>query len=64
MNNIAIYREQFQGAIKDITKAGGIVNKIYHNAIYFHQNKIDYVFVPEMTEGGPMFAKRTLQELT
>lgn len=63
MNNIAIYREQFQTVIKEITRAGGIVQKIYHNAVYFNQNKTDYIFVPEMTEGGPLFFKKTKQEL-
>ena len=63
MNNIAIYREQFQAAVKEITKAGGIVQKIYHNVIYFEQNKTDYVFVPEMTDGGPMFFKKPAKEL-
>lgn len=62
MNNIAIYREQFQAAVREITNAGGQVQKIYHNVIYFNQNKTDYVFAPEMTEGGPMFFKKTAKD--
>lgn len=63
MNNIAMYREDFQKAIQDIIKMGGTVQKIYHNAIYFNQNKVDYVFYPEMTDGGPMFFKKPAKEL-
>lgn len=62
MSNIAIYRDQFQAAVKEITKAGGHVQKIYHNRIYFRRDNTDYVFTPEMTEGGPMFFKKTLKE--
>lgn len=63
MNNIAIYREQFQSAIKEITNSGGVVQKIFHNAIYFNQNKTDYIFIPEMTDGGPMFFKKAAKDL-
>lgn len=63
MNNIAMYREDFQKAIQDITNSGGNVQKIYHNAIYFNQNKVDYVFIPEMTDGGPMFFKKAAKDL-
>ncbi len=62
MNNIPIYREQFQAAIKEILNTGGIVQKIYHNLIYFNQNKTDYVFVPTSTEGGPVFIKKPVKE--
>ena len=65
MNNIAIYREQFQSAVNEIIKAGGKVQKIYHNLVYFSQNKTDYVFVPEiMSDGRPMFFKREAKDFT
>jgi hypothetical protein len=57
-----MYREQFQTAINEIIKAGGKVQKIYHNIIYFNQNKTDYVFAAEATEGGPMFFKKPAKE--
>jgi hypothetical protein len=63
MNNVAMYREEYQTAINEIIKAGGKVQKIYHNIIYFNLNKTDYVFAAEMTEGGrPMFFKKPAKE--
>jgi hypothetical protein len=61
MNTIPIYREQFQNGIKEITNMGGKVQKIYNNVIYFRQNNADYVYVPEMTDSGPVFFKKTNQ---
>ena len=57
MNNIAIYREQFQSVVQEIARTGGHVTKIYHNQVFFTNNKVNYVFAPQMTEGGPLFIK-------
>ena len=61
-NQIPIYREQFQAAMEEITKNRGKVQKIYGNLIYFESDKTNYVFVPQMTDGGPMFMKREAKD--
>ena len=60
--NIPVYREQFQEALKEITRNGGKIHKIYNNLIYFYDGTADCVFVPEMTAGGPMFFKKNEHE--
>lgn len=59
MNNIIIGCQQFQEGIKEIRNMGGSVQKIYHNMIFFRQNNVEYVFVPEMTDGGFVFLKKS-----
>lgn len=60
MNNIAMYREDFQAAVKEIAAAGGNVKKIFHNQIFFTQNGKDFVFAPEQGRGA-VFIKQELK---
>lgn len=62
MNSIPMYRKDFQDAVKEINGFGGEVRKIYNNLIFFIQNGVEYVFVPEQTDGGPVFIKKPLKE--
>ncbi len=62
MNSIPMYREDFAAAVKEIKAAGGEVRKIFNNLVFFVQNGVEYVFVPEQTDGGPVFIKKPVKE--
>jgi hypothetical protein len=57
-----MYRQDFAAAVKEIKNAGGEVRKIFNNLVFYVQNDVEYVFVPEMTDGGPVFIKKTVEK--
>jgi hypothetical protein len=62
---VRIYREQFQAAVKEITSKKGAVQKIVGNVIHFVDSAGEQcVFIPANTEGGPMFFKHLVKDLT
>lgn len=62
MNSIPMYRNDFAAAVKEIKASGGEVRKIFNNLVFFVQNGVEYVFVPEQFENGPVFIKKPVKE--
>jgi hypothetical protein len=59
MNQIPVYREEFQTIIKEITANKGKVLRIVGNIVYFTDKEgNDCMFVPELTEAGMVFMKK------
>lgn len=64
MNQIPVYREQFQEAVREIRANKGEVRKIVGNVIHYVDGSgEESVFVPEQTDGGPMFFKHSAKDL-